>query len=299
MDKHLSGLEQAQEEFHQAFNNRLEDVEDEMLVCRTDVDVFHIQMSSMEKEIRDVEMSVDNSWIRLEKVEDQVDSLVDSLSHLHHSSSVCLPNHRTLGAEVQRVQREARADHESLLGKFSANNMIINRKFVRFDEELEKVVELVRQKIYTKFGEFSSDFMEAMEIKENQRRDLEAKVAGLEERLEHTLTHTANLAALLLSVQSWVAKVEDTIMEEPREEDAEGDTVVSTSSSEFDPVENMVAIPIPPPVIHMLIPVEMPEAYIPLLLRSTPPLPYVEAREEDLLHDGVPEYWAGPGAGSL
>jgi hypothetical protein len=72
MDKHLAGLENAQEEFHQAFNNCLEDVENEMLVCKTDVDVFHIQMSSLEKDIKNVEMSVDNSQLCMEKIEDQV-----------------------------------------------------------------------------------------------------------------------------------------------------------------------------------------------------------------------------------
>jgi hypothetical protein len=68
--------------------------------------------------------------------------------------------------------------------------------------------------------------------------------------------------------------------------DAEGDTVVSISSLEFDPVENMVVIPIPPPVFHTLIPIEVPEAFIPPLLRTTPS-PYVKAHEEDLIHNGV------------
>jgi hypothetical protein len=203
-----------------------------------------------------------------------------------------------LGAEIQRVQGEARQDHESLLGKFAANNTIIDRKFVRFDKELERVVDLVGQKINRKLSKFSSDFMEAIEIEENQRKDLEEKVTALETRLEHTLAHMANLATLLLSIQSWVLEVEDAIMEESGEEDTEGDTKVLTSLSEFDPVENMVVIPIPPPVIHTLIPVEVPEAFIPPLLWSTPSPPYIEAREEDPLHDGVPEYWADPEVGS-
>ena len=86
-------------------------------------------------------------------------------------------------------------------------------------------------------------------------------------------------------------------MEESGDEDAAGDTAVSSLSSEFDLVENMVAIPIPPPVIHTLIPVEVPEAFIPLSLCSTPSLPYIQARGEDLAHGGVPEYWADPEAG--
>ena len=79
----------------------------------------------------------------------------------------------------------------------------------------------------------------------------------------------------------------------------EGDhTAVLTSSSEFDLVENMVAIPIPPPIIHnTLILIEVPEAFIPPSLRTTPSPPYVQAREEDLEHDGVLEYWADPEVG--
>ena len=119
----------------------------------------------------------------------------------------------------------------------------------------------------------------------------------LEEKLEHALSHVANLAALLLSIQNRVVQLDDVVMEEAS--DAEGDTVVSSSSSEFDLVENMVVIPIPPPVIHTLIPVEVSEAFIPLSLWMTPSLPYVMDHEEDLVHDGVPEYWADLGAGLL
>jgi hypothetical protein len=85
-------------------------------------------------------------------------------------------------------------------------------------------------------------------------------------------------------------------MEEASDVDGKG-TAVSTSSSEFDPMENMVAIPIPPPVIT-LIPVEVPEAFIPPSLRTTPSPPYVASREEDPESNGVPEFWADPGVGS-
>jgi hypothetical protein len=168
---------------------------------------------------------------------------------------------------------------------------------------LERVVDLTRQRIDRKFREFSLDFMEAMEIEENQRKDLETKVTTLEERLEHTLAHMANLATLLLSIlllsiQSRVSEVGDAIMEESGDGDPKGDMAVSTSLSEFDLVENMVLIPIPPPIFHMLIPIEVPEAFIPLSLQLTPSPPYVQACEEDLSHNGVPEYWVDPEAGS-
>jgi hypothetical protein len=77
---------------------------------------------------------------------------------------------------------------------------------------------------------------------------------------------------------------------------------VSSSSSDLDPVENMVAIPIPAPsIVHTL--VEIPEEFVPPILRpsssvlSTPSLEYVQALEDDPAHDGIPEYWVDPKAG--
>jgi hypothetical protein len=133
-----------------------------------------------------------------------------------------------------------------------------------------------------------------MEIEEAWWSSSEAKIVSLEERLEHILSHIANPAGVVTNLQTRVGELEDVVMEEA---DGEGDTAVSTSSSEFDPVENMVVIPIPPPVIHTLIPVELSEAFIPPSLQTSPSPPYVEVHEEDLVHDGVPEYWVDTGAG--
>jgi hypothetical protein len=167
-------------------------------------------------------------------------------------------------------------------------------------KEMDRVVELVGQKVDAKMGEFSSDLMEALEIEENRRKDLEAKVAFLEEKLVNSLTHTADLVALVLSVQSCVVELEDAVMEESEEGD--GGEVVSSSSSDLDPVENLVAIPVPAPsFVHTL--VEIPEEFVPLILRpplsipSTPSPEYVQALEDDPAHDGIPEYWADPEAG--
>jgi hypothetical protein len=169
-------------------------------------------------------------------------------------------------------------------------NDIVNKKVVHQDEEMDRVVELVGQKIDAKMGEFSSDLMEALEIKENRRKDLEAKVAFLEEKLVNSLTHMANLTSLILSVQAHVAEVEDAMMEESKEGD--GGEVASSSSSDLDPVENMVAIPVPAPsILHTL--VEIPEEFVPPILRppssvpSTPSPEYVQALEDDLAHDGT------------
>jgi hypothetical protein len=175
----------------------------------------------------------------------------------------------------------------------------LNQKFVRLDEEMDRVVELVGQKIDAKMGKFSSDLMEALEIEENRRKDLKAKVAFLEGKLINSLTHTSNLVTLILSVQARVAEVEDAVMAEAEEGD--GGEVASSSSSDLDPVENMVAIPVPAPsTFHTL--VEIPEEFVPPVLRSslavpsTPSPEYVQVLEDDLVHDGTLEYWADPEA---
>ena len=110
--------------------------------------------------------------------------------------------------------------------------------------------------------------------------------------MEHACEEIARCSGVMVIMQGRVGELEDAVME-----DAVGDTVVSSSSSEFDPVENMVAIPIPPPVVHTLIPVEVSEAFIPPSLQATPSPPYVEDHLEDLVHDRAPEYWADPEAG--
>ena len=131
------------------------------------------------------------------------------------------------------------------------------------DKELERVVELVGQKIDAKFREFTSNFMESMEIEETCREALEKKVDNLEGAL-------ATLTKLLSQAQGCTDKLEDAVMEESEEEDAEGD-ILSSSSLDADPVENMVAIPVlGPSVIHTLIPVETPLEYIPPSLQVTP-----------------------------
>jgi hypothetical protein len=123
----------------------------------------------------------------------------------------------------------------------------------------------------------------------------EAKTASLEVRLGEALDAISSLTTLVVALQGRVGELEDAVMEEASEVDGDG-TAVLTSSSEFDPVENMVAIPIPPPVI-MLIPIEVPEVFIPPSLRLSPSPPYIASREEDPSSHGVAEYWADPEVG--
>ena len=160
---------------------------------------------------------------------------------------------------------------------------VIDRKFVCFDDKLERVVELVGQKIEVKFEELSSSHTEAMAAEEAKRTALEARVGELEQRLRDT-------AVLLCFFSNCLNKVEDVMMEES---DAKGEAAASLSSLDFGPVENMVAIPVPgPSVIHTLTPI--PDTYIPPSVHSSPSPLYVQAQEEDLIYSGVLEYWAGP-----
>jgi hypothetical protein len=116
------------------------------------------------------------------------------------------------------------------------------------------------------------------------------------------VTGQVDTVALVLSLQGRISELEDAVMEEL--DDGVQDEVVSSSSSDLDPVENMVAIPVPAPsVVHTL--VEIPEEFVPPILRSsssvasTPSPEYVQALEEDPSHAGVPKYWADPEVGDV
>ena len=83
--------------------------------------------------------------------------------------------------------------------------------------------------------------------------------------------------------------LEDMVMSDS--EDANGEPL--DSSTDINPVENVVAIPVPGLlVIHTLVPVDTPSEFIsPSLWESPSPL-YIAEHGEDPEHHGVPEYWA-------
>jgi hypothetical protein len=236
-------------------------------------------------------------------VHEQLEDLGDRVDGQHAENRRMASLHKThvrfITSEVLKVRQEGRSQHESCLGKIKRVGDLIDKKIVHMDKELDKVVGLIGQRINSKFGEFSSDFMEAMEIEERQRKDLEEKVAFLEEKLTDSFLRMSDLTNLVLSLQGRVSEVEDAVMEESKDD---GREVASSSSSDLDPVENLVAIPVPAPsVIHML--VEIPEEFVPPILQPSSAVPltpspeYVKAVEDDPVHNGVPEYWADPAAG--
>jgi hypothetical protein len=267
-----------------AFASRLEDTEDNMKVCQNDVDMLKLEQASMGRDIRMLEASMGSVHEQLEVLGDRMDGCVAAG---RRTASIVEGNARFL-ATVRSGQVEVREMAEDLNRKFIRINEVIDRKMVWQDEELDRVV-----------GLFGERMEEAVASETARRVALEEKVAFLEEKLTDSLLHSADLVNLVLTLQNRVGEIEDAVMEES---EGSAPEVVSSSSSDLDPIENMVAIPVPAPsVVHTL--VAIPEEYVPPVLRpssvvpSTPSPEYVQALEDDLAHDGTPEYWADPEAG--
>jgi hypothetical protein len=280
---------------HLVVISRIEDCKDTMNVCNNDVDSLKLEQGSMGRDIQMLEASMGSAHEQLEDLGDRMDACVAAN---RRTASIVEGNARFL-ATVCSGQVEVRELAEDLNRKFIRINEVIDKKMVRQDEELDRVTGLVGEKIDSKFSDFSDEFLEAVASEEARRVALEAKVAFLEEKLTDSLLRSSDLVNLMLALQSHVSEVEDAVMEESEEG---GQEVVSSSSSDLDPVENMVAIPVPAPsIIHTL--VAIPEEFVPPILRpssavpSTPSPEYVQALEDDPAHDGTPEYWADPEAG--
>jgi hypothetical protein len=280
---------------HNVAISRIEDCEDAMNVCNNDIDTLKLEQALMGRDIQMLEVSMGSAHEELENLGSRVDSCV---AVNRRTASIVEDNARFL-ATVCSGQVEVCELAEDLNRKFIWINEVIDKKMVRQDEELDRVTGLVGERIDSKFSEFSDDFMEAVAAEEARRVNLEAKVAFLEEKLTDSLLHSADLVNLVLALQARVSEVEDAVMEESKEG---GGEVASSSSSDLDPVENMVAILVPAPsVIHTL--VAIPEEFVPPILRpssvvpSTPSPEYVQALEDDPAHNGTPEYWADPEAG--
>jgi hypothetical protein len=264
--------------------SRLEDVEDDMQVCKNDIDVVKLDQASM-----------GSVHEQLESLGDRMDGCVAA----GRRTATIVEGNACFLATVRSGQVEVCELAEDLNWKFTRINEVINKKMVCQDEELDRVVGLVGEKINSRFSDFSGEFMEAVASEEAWRVALEEKVAFLEEKLTDLLLHSSNLVNLVLTLQNRVGEIEDAVMEES---EGSGQEVVSSSSSDLGPIENMVAIPVPAPsIIHTL--VAIPEEFVPPILRSSSAVPstpspeYVQALEDDPAHDGTPEYWADPEAG--
>ena len=237
---------------HSVAISRIEDLEDDMKICKVDIDQRKIHGASVDRDIRMFEASLGNAFEQLERVEGRVDGCY---AETRRVCSLSETNTRSMGLEIQRVQQESRKEIQGLFFKFERVNQVFDKQAVRMEEKLEQTVSLIEEKINSKIGEISADWVEALEIEEARRKDLEEKVAFLEETITNCLLHQADTVNLVLALQGRLAQVEDVVMEESEDE---AEVPSPSSSSDLDPVENMVAIPIPAPsVIHML--VEVPE----------------------------------------
>ena len=281
---------------HSVVISRIEDCEDDMKICKENIDQNKIRLSSVDRDICMLEASMGSVHKQLEDLGDWASGC---FAEIRRVSTLNETHSQALGLEIKRVQQESQKEIEGLFSKFERVIQIFDKKTVRMEEELDWVVSLVREKIDTKIGEITADWVEALEIEENRRKDLEEKVAFLGEKITNSLLHQADTVNLILALQGHVSEVEDAVMEESEEEEAE---VLSSSSSNLDPVENMVPIPVLAlSIVHML--VEVPEDFIPPILRSSSSVTstlspeYVQALEGDPSHTGVPKYWADPKVG--
>jgi hypothetical protein len=152
---------------------------------------------------------------------------------------------------------------------------------------LDKVTALVGEKINASVEELKAEFLEAFEVEGRKYGVLARDMELVKSRLKTTQENNILLASRLGTLQARLVDLEDAVMS--KSNDAEGESV---DSSDSEPVENMVAIPIPGlSVIRTLVPMEVPSKFIPLSLRLTPFPPYVAERSEDPEHHNVPEFW--------
>jgi hypothetical protein len=202
-------------------------------------------------------------------------------------SVVSETNLKRLDMEIKRIQQETCGQIKGFYRKFERVNEIIDKKTVCLDEELDRVMALVGEKICAGMEELKAEFLEALELEGRRYGVLASDMELVKSRLVTAQENNVLLVSRLSSFQAELTDLEDAMMEES--EDAEGEP--SDSSSDLEPVENIVAIPVPgPSMIHALVPVETPFKFIPPSLHLTPFPPYVAERSEDLEHSGVPEF---------
>jgi hypothetical protein len=150
---------------HEVLVSRVEDTEDDMQIVKTDVDVLRIEISSFNKDVKDIEMLVDNCHLCLEKVEDCVDGFV---LLLRSQTGVAAGSSRVALLEVQRVEKELHPLIEGWYGKFKRVNTVIDKKIVWVDEELDRVMALIGEKIQSEVEDIKTCFQEALDV-EGQR----------------------------------------------------------------------------------------------------------------------------------
>jgi hypothetical protein len=122
----------------EAIVHRLEDAEDDMKVCQNDLDVLKLEQASMGRDIGMLEASMGSVHEQLENLGNRMDGCVAAS---RRTASIVEGNARFL-ATVRSGQVEVCELAEDLNRKFTQINEVIDRKMVRQDEELDRVVRL-------------------------------------------------------------------------------------------------------------------------------------------------------------
>jgi hypothetical protein len=108
--------------------SRIEDCEDDMQVCKGDINVLKIHSSLTDMDIRMLEVSMGLVHEQLEGLGDQIDGCY---AETWRTCSLSETNNRSLGLEIQRVQRETHGHIEGLFQKFEKVNTILNKRIIR------------------------------------------------------------------------------------------------------------------------------------------------------------------------
>ena len=119
---------------HSVAISRIEDLEDDMKICKEDIDQRKIHGASVDRDLRMLEASMGNAFEQLERVEDRVDGC---FAETRQVCSLSETNSQSLGMEIQRVQKESRKEIKGLFSKFERVNQIFDKKAVHMEEELE------------------------------------------------------------------------------------------------------------------------------------------------------------------
>ena len=91
---------------HSVAISRIEDLEDDMKICKEDIDQGKIHGVYVDRDLRMLEASMGNIFEQLERVEDRVDGC---FAETRRVCSLSETNSRSLGMEIQRVQQIGRA----------------------------------------------------------------------------------------------------------------------------------------------------------------------------------------------
>jgi hypothetical protein len=85
---------------HSVVISRIEDCEDDMNICKGDIDVVKVEQASMGRDIRMLEGAMGGTQEDLERLGGRVDKWVVTSCRI---SSLCETNSQSMGMEIQRV----------------------------------------------------------------------------------------------------------------------------------------------------------------------------------------------------